>query len=746
MVKNTIFSFLTIICTTHLFSNEIVQLIRVSPPTVENIREIQTLGIPVDHAFLRPEVYIEFTASPEDVQILREHGFSIEVIHHDLESFYSARLTQNITREFGYGSMGGYYTFDEVIAFLDDLHALYPEIVGEKQIIGYSLQDRPIYAVRMSDNPEIDEDEPEMLYTGLHHAREPLSMMALLYFMDQLAQGYEEITEYTAILNHRQLWFVPVVNPDGYEYNREIAPNGGGMVRKNRRPGCANIQWAGVDLNRNYGFGWGYDDSGSSPDPCNQVYRGPAEFSEPETQVISEFEQQHDFKMVLNYHSYGNYLIYPSGAIPGDLPPEDDLVIFREFGSDMAQFNGYLVGSDMETVNYSVNGDSDSWLYNVLGTFAMTPEIGNNDDGFWPPADRLFPLVEENLYPNIFTAWAVGSRFRSEAEFSSEIFLPGLTYTITPHIFNQGLGESQGEVMVEISAAGNVEFDGYLQNAGIMSARTDIIMDGVDFTVSPDALSGQVVELSVQVWDGTNYSFRDTIEIMLGQPVVIFYDDAENGMSNWNTSTWGLSTDSFSGTYAFADSPAGDYPALSSSFMNLALPLDLSEASGAYMTFQAKWDIETDYDFAQVLASLNGTSWTPLAGSNMTPGSGNGMQPQGQFGYDGNSDWVAETLSLNEFAGQPYIWLKFRLSSDTHVEGDGFYFDDFTIWSFLTQSLTGDVNVDGNVDVLDIVMVVNFILNLSDPTPQQLAAADLNGDSELNVLDVVILVNIILNG
>ncbi|NQU67803.1 MAG: immune inhibitor A, partial [Candidatus Marinimicrobia bacterium] len=660
--------------------------------------------------------------------------------------FYASRLTGNITREFGYGSFGGYYNFDEAVEFLDELHLNYPEIVSDKQIIGYTFEDRPIYAVRMSDNPEMDEDEPEILYTGMHHAREPIGMMTLLYFMEQLAQGYGTDSEYTTIVDNRQLWFIPIVNPDGYEYNRQIAPNGGGMARKNRRPGCSNSQYAGVDLNRNYGFNWGWDNEGSSSNQCIETYRGTEAFSEPETQVISEFVLLHDFKITLNFHAYGNVLILPSGEIPTDLPPIDDLEILREFGDDMTQFNGYEVGSGMETLNYAVNGDTDAWMYNVAGIFSMTPEVGNSNDGFWPETDRIFPLVQENVYPNTFAAWAVGSKFRSEIELSSELFLAGLTYSFTPHIFNQGLSDSQGDVMVEIEVTGDVDFENVSLNAGPFLSREEVILDPFGFTVSAGAMTGQTVEFSVQVWDETGFLFLNTFEILLGQPTVIFSDDAEDGMTNWNTSTWGLSTDSWNGNYSFSDSPDGDYPELSSRFMNLALPLNLSDAAGAFITYYAKWDIEAGYDFAQVLASTNGTSWTPLVGTNMSPGSGNGMQPQGQFGYDGTSDWIADEISLDEFAGQPYVWLKFRLSSDTYVEGDGFYFDDLAVWAFVDQALVGDVNEDSNVDVLDIVMIVNFILNLSDPTPGQLLLADLNGDGQLNVLDVVNLVTIIING
>ena len=90
------------------------------------------------------------------------------------------------------------------------------------------------------------------------------------------------------------MWFIPIVNPDGYFYNETIAPDGGGMHRKNRRSNpqnsnCNTGTQQGVDLNRNYGYNWGANNSGSSGNPCSAVYRGSSAFSEPETEAVSNF-------------------------------------------------------------------------------------------------------------------------------------------------------------------------------------------------------------------------------------------------------------------------------------------------------------------------------------------------------------------------------------------------------------------------------------------------------------------------
>ncbi|MBT5078826.1 MAG: zinc carboxypeptidase, partial [Candidatus Marinimicrobia bacterium] len=308
------------------------QEIRINDTSKEVIHRLQDLGVDLDHVQQKKGEFIQF-AIPENIaSLLSEDGIEFIVIHDDLESFYASRLYNISSRNFDYGSMGGYYTHDEVVEHLVELSEDYPNVVSELQFLGESYEGRPIYAVKLSDNPNIDEDEPEVLYTGLHHAREPMSYMNLFYYMYWLVENYGSDTEATALLNNREMWFIPMVNPDGLVYNEGINSNGGGMQRKNHRETCSSnddqYDWDGIDLNRNYSYQWAFDNDGSSPDPCSQTYRGTTPFSEPETQIVKNFVESHDFPIVLNYHSYGNLLIHPLGYIAGLLPPEPDLSVF----------------------------------------------------------------------------------------------------------------------------------------------------------------------------------------------------------------------------------------------------------------------------------------------------------------------------------------------------------------------------------------------------------------------------------
>ena len=131
-------------------------------------------------------------------------------------------------------------------------------------------------------------------------------------------------------------------------FRSQIDPNGGGMQRKNMRETCS-FGIDGIDLNRNYSYMWAYDNVGSSPDGCNETYRGTSPFSEPETQIVKDFVESHDFKIALNYHSYGNLFIRPFGYDPDLSLPEEDFEIFVEYGEAMTQYNGYLFGTGIET-------------------------------------------------------------------------------------------------------------------------------------------------------------------------------------------------------------------------------------------------------------------------------------------------------------------------------------------------------------------------------------------------------------
>jgi len=266
-----------------------------------------------------------------------------------------------------------YHTYAEMVAEITQAAADHPDIV-QLSVIGQSIEGRDIYAVKISDNAASDEAEPEVLLFALTHAREHLTVEQALDLIAYFTDNYGLRGDITNLVNEREIWILPNVNPDGDEYDR-IGYGWYRSWRKNRRNN-GDGTW-GVDLNRNYGYRWGYDNIGSSPYTGSETYRGPAPFSEPETQAIRDFALAHpDLVASISFHTYGELILWPYGYtyddVPADMDP-DDHAVFVEMGRAMAALNGYTAAQASDL--YPTNGDSDDWLYGERGVFAFTFEL-----------------------------------------------------------------------------------------------------------------------------------------------------------------------------------------------------------------------------------------------------------------------------------------------------------------------------------------------------------------------------------
>ena len=266
--------------------------------------------------------------------------------------------------------------------------------------VGKSLQGRDIWAMRITDHPDENEpDEKGMVVFANIHAREHLTLEQALYLIHDLVDGYGVEGEATNLIDHRDIWVLPNVNPDGTEYDiDQWQPGFPAYWRKNRRQNSNGT--IGVDLNRNFGYNWGWDNYGSSPTPGSETYRGPAGFSEPETQVLRDFAIAHpDLTVSISLHTYGELVLWPYGYTYTDIPPDmkaQDHAIFQAMSLSMANRNGYTPEQASEL--YLVNGDSDDWLYGVRGIYAVTFEMysAGSYPGFYPPDSVIQPQTARN--------------------------------------------------------------------------------------------------------------------------------------------------------------------------------------------------------------------------------------------------------------------------------------------------------------------------------------------------------------
>jgi hypothetical protein len=678
--------------------------VKIHIQSLQDVEELQNAGLEFDHPQVTKDNAIIIFVDDEDLQKLQMTSFSYEVLIDDWYDHYSKmpKLTESekasiiqTSKEnfgvegFGFGSMGGFYTLAEAVAQLDSMKSLYPNLITTKVSIGNSVESRPIYMVKISDNPDIDETEPEILYTALHHAREPQSMMQMIYFMYYLLENYNTNSSVQYIVNNRELYFIPVLNPDGYEYNRTTNPGGGGMWRKNRKNNGGSY---GVDLNRNYGptAYWNAPNGGSSTDPSSDTYRGTAPFSEPETTNLKNFLAVRYFKNALNYHTYSNLLIYPYGALGQETP---DSAIFREFARDMTAYNGYTYGTDLQTVGYSTRGNSDDYFYDgdILANhgkiFAMTPEVGST--GFWPSQPEIFPLAIENVLPNLYYAYVAGEYVNAiNPYFSQQFFNPGDNVElIIPQLKNKGLSDASNISLSLSSDNPLITITSGSINVGNIPARTIVNNNqNLSFTIGSTMPADVNVKMLLSVSSSGTPMFIDTLTFITGTPIILFADTTNDPLLLWNitsvptTPKWEATNLSFhSSPTSFTDSKTGNYSSNATVTMTLKDAIDLSANAHPRLNFWTKYDIESNYDYGQVeISTNNGSSWVPLNGLYTTPGSGS-FQPTGEPLYDGiQSTWVNEIMDLSNY-NSSQVKLKFELKTDNSVQKDGWFVDDIGI-------------------------------------------------------------------
>lgn len=672
---------LIIILSSFLLSQERFSQVEIPVSNAAEYHRLVDLGIAVDHFEGKIGTKISVFLSESELDILSKAGISFSYLIKDWKQYYDEQQrteqpvrfssSDSVPKYFRFGSMGGFLIYNEVLQQLDSMKLLFPNLITAKEAIGISIEGREIFTLKISDNPNSTEtDEPEVLYTALHHAREPGGMMTVIYYMWWLLENYGKDPEATYLVNNRQMWFIPVVNPDGYNYNHSIAPSGGGMWRKNRRDN-GNLTF-GVDLNRNYGshLMWNAPNGGSSATPSSDVYRGPIPFSEPETHAIADFLSERNIKTCFNYHTHSNLLIYPWGYSSKE---SSDSLLFRMWTYDMSMTNRYAIGTDLQTVGYSTRGNSDDFMYSDTGKpniYAMTPEVGTT--GFWPVQSLIYPQAQENILQNKLLAHFAGA-YLSIKSFTVN------SNSITVKLFNKGLAEETGKTIHLQTSAGTVSPS---FNTGTIQSFTE-----KEFTVNYSALivdGPSALPVKIILKDSTGGMLKDSITFIAGSGTILLNDSA-NTTTNWSTGTgWGLYNDGVTSNYSFSDSPNGNYPPNTDNSLTLISSIDLSLYQLAELKFTTKWSIESTWDFAVVeISTNNGTTWTSVKTQLSRKGSGRSgsKQPSTSFGYDAFTpglDWIEQTADLSSFAGKQ-IKIRFRLSSDGADQRDGWYVDNIRV-------------------------------------------------------------------
>ncbi len=668
--------------------------VRIYTLTENDYRKIEDVGLHIDHAINKPGHYQEAWLSEYEISLLSKSGVPFEVTVEDWQTYYDnqpkmtpaeidAQMqqvyeTDAITHSI-YGTMGGYMKYDEVVAKLDSMRMWYPQFISAKWSIGTTYEGRTMWAVRVTKGPDAPTGRPEVMMHALIHAREPESMETQFYYMFWLFENYDTDPTARFILNNREIYWIPVFNADGYVHNQTTNPNGGGMWRANKHlTSPPSLTCGPVDPNRNFGTYqfWNSTNGGSGTNACEGgqgTYRGTLPFSELETQNIRNFVNSRNFKTAFSAHTYGNYLIKPWCWQDPIGTPDD--AIYNMFLADMQATNGYTIGFPSQTVGYKVRGGTDDWYYNDSGhakIFSFTPETGAS---FWPAQSEIIPLAQGMLYSNQYIALIAGPWVNPTSKaFNLANYNPGQAGTYKVKFRNKGIAAANNVKVSLIPLNANVTIPTqqftYPSLAAFASDSTTF-----NFTVAGGAPNncGIPVVLTIKIDTTTVYSSNEYI--LVGTGTVTLNDNATT-FTNWTTSnTWNTTTSQFvSSPSSFTDSPTGNYGNNANNSMTLSAPVNVSSSPVVFLSFWHRYATEPGYDFCYVeVSSNNGTTWQQVAS------------------YNGSmTTWTQQTFDITQYAGaSTQLKLRFRLTSDAGVVGDGWYVDDVKLTNYCAGTPVG---------------------------------------------------------
>ncbi len=666
-------------------------------------RVVADLG--VEHAMADRDG-VELVVPADSIRSIRATGLRVRVLVEDVEDYYVARasgwrsliaarpVVGSVPANFSLGSVLGEYTIDELEAALSAMHQRFPQLASAPVSIGTSVEGRDIRAVRISAVATDDTTAAEALYTGMIHAREPAAMTTLVYTMWSLLDDYGVDPDATWLLEHRVLWFVPLVNPDGYAYNLKLWPDGGGLWRRNMR---ANGD-SGVDLNRNFGppDSWNALSGGSSDAPGSSQYRGTGPFSEPESRAIRDFCLVHRFSVAFDQHTFGNVIIEPFD----DVAPTSAAQYSRVLVHAAAATCGYAAGGPLVCVGYEARGTAEEWMFRGDGQsesdtiIAIAPEIGTDYDGFWPYPDRIVPLAQQMLPAHRFVAEVAGSWPRVESVSSVESGHGTMLHVVVRNIGRMPL--AAGASVTARALGGTIT----------LPALAPQQSNEVDIPVPDTLLRFGPVRLDVDLtlaFDGLENHYHAAPIIRSTTP--LFSDDCDDA-SKWVCDTWGIeSVDGHGGV--LSDSPGGPYqPTSSSAEFNAAetaVPISLRSFDAVDLQFDARFEVMAHGQEGEVEVRRAGESeWHPVQCDRLQVQYADPDSVRNRMRGDGDG-WQRYTARLDDYAGSD-IYLRFSMRAvhlGTPEIFDGIKIDNLRVFgASASQAHVEDPTDDGGIRLI----------------------------------------------
>lgn len=348
-----------------------------------------------------------------------------------------------------------YHTYDEIKTEIDSLQDAYPQFVMVDSIgstTGAPYQEPlPIWAVKLSDNPAINEDEPAVLFVGQCHAEEILGVEITMYMIKEILNNYY-MNPYTIWLNNLEIWFVPSINPEGLQVVMDSLDT---SFRKNKRDNNNNgifdfVQGPGndidgVDLNRNYSFNWVHGDTLYEPGGYEEYdyYRGPASFSEGGTQAIRDLADAQHFIFSINWHSSRSGLfseqVFYSWERKGNKKPPD-FAVNQNIGETVA---GLIVTEDGSgyyepSPTLGRKGNAQDWFYQSHSTTQLLIECGTSN--LQPGGSQVWLVDDTCQRCKVGAYWLLSRTLGYETDASM----------LTGHVSDSITGEPlEAEIVVE---------------------------------------------------------------------------------------------------------------------------------------------------------------------------------------------------------------------------------------------------------------------------------------------------------
>lgn len=660
----------------------------------------------------------QVVASPDQLRQLERLGRRIEVLHDNAQAIVDADKQVVPRRDpftdffLDYHPIGDAATSGTIVWYMDQLASMNPGLVTMLDI-GSTLESRTMWALRITN--DMVPDKPGVIYFCDLHAREWITPTACLYFSNYLMENYGTDPLVTDLVDNVEIFIIPVVNVDGYVYSWTTDR----WWRKNRRNNGGG-SW-GVDLNRNWGFAWGWDDIGSSPFPSDATYRGTGPFSEPETQALRDLFIAHpNVRAMLDMHAYGELILWPWGYIPDPTPDHD---VYEEMGYAMQSLiydvHGRVYAAGPGEI-YSTNGGSADWTYGDQGVLSFAYELRPvGSPWFELPPDQIIPNNEEITPANLYLTnsdWVrAAMRYRFPGGLPGNL-AAGSDTTIAVDIIDQAEAAMPGTARlyyrfesgdpyapVPLTLLGGHSYEVIMPAANCASTPEyyfSVTGDGGTTVTSPRNAPAEGVYTALVVTGESSFFLED----LSTHPGWTTEGQWACGPPTGGGGEYGGPdpTTGHTGSNVCGYNLSGDYPNYLPETHLTSTAVDCTGQHGVHLKFWRWLNVETPaYDHAYVRVSNNGTDWVTVW-ANTTEVT--------------DSSWTLQEIDISAVADdQPTVYLRWTMGpTDSGWRYSGWNIDDIE----LTAALCEDAFAPPVADGIPKNRYVCFTAGLSAGMPQ----------------------------